>query len=291
MEVCCVFVDSISKKHSSQRNTVCLSAYLLCECMTLCLCSLRTYIYLQRNSQIEIVLCIHKRHYFEWEEIGEDTMKSVFPWDRSHVSCSTMKNNVSKYNTSHMATFFFIGIVLTQLNSPSEKRMRRNGLAEEASGCIHIAAVIVWIQCCWVSSLGPLQWMGNDLSVSTRHSTTALQTPSSDTSCCDPLALCAQSLKSPEDDPLHSCIVSWPVVSDPWGFQGTQHERIRGSLRSHLLAKLAICVADRRKLSRKVVPGIVPVKWFSNFGTAYNTRVLGGKTPSAWGKVWPNVWK
>lgn len=53
-----------------------------------------------------------------------------------------------------------------------------------------------------------------------------------------------------------------PVVSDPWGSQEKQQEASRGTLQYHLLiaAKLAWApVADKRKLSLKVVLGIVPV--------------------------------
>ena len=58
----------------------------------------------------------------------------------------------------------FICVVLTRLNSPSERLMRRNGLAEEPTGCIHschhhLNPGLLNLQ------LWPPTWMGNDLSV------------------------------------------------------------------------------------------------------------------------------
>lgn len=57
----------------------------------------------------------------------------------------------------------FICVVLTRLNSPSERLMRRNGLVEEPTGCIH--------SCHHHLNPGLLnpqlwspEWMGNDLS-------------------------------------------------------------------------------------------------------------------------------
>lgn len=70
----------------------------------------------------------------------------------------------------------------------------------------------------------------------------------------------------------------WPVVSDPWCFQETQQGCICGSLRFHLLraAKLArASVADRRKLSRKVVPGVVPVSDSVFLAWPFSTHVQG----------------
>lgn len=62
----------------------------------------------------------------------------------------------------------FICVVLTQLNSPSEKLMRRNGLVEEPTGCIHschhhLNPGVLNLQ------LWPPTWMGNDLSVLVWH--------------------------------------------------------------------------------------------------------------------------
>lgn len=57
----------------------------------------------------------------------------------------------------------FMYVVLTRLNSPSERLMRRNGLVEEPTGCIHschhhlnpgLLNLHIW----------PPTWMGNDLS-------------------------------------------------------------------------------------------------------------------------------
>lgn len=58
----------------------------------------------------------------------------------------------------------FICVVLTRQNSPSEKLMRRNGLVEEPTGCIHschhhLNPGLLNLQ------LWPPTWMGNDLSV------------------------------------------------------------------------------------------------------------------------------
>lgn len=58
----------------------------------------------------------------------------------------------------------FICVVLTRLNSPSERLMRRNGLVEEPTGCIHschhhLNPGLLNPQ------LWPPAWMGNDLSV------------------------------------------------------------------------------------------------------------------------------
>lgn len=65
---------------------------------------------------------------------------------------------------------------------------------------------------------------------------------------------------------------------DPWCFQETQQECIRGRLRFHLLgaAKLARArVADRGKLSRKVVLGIVPVCDSVFLAWPFNANVQG----------------
>lgn len=63
----------------------------------------------------------------------------------------------------------FISVALTRLHSPSERLMRRNGLAEEESlrnhsGRYHLNAALLspW--------LGPPAQMGNDLSISAWHS-------------------------------------------------------------------------------------------------------------------------
>lgn len=58
----------------------------------------------------------------------------------------------------------FIYVVLTRLNSPSERLMRKNGLVEEPTGCIyschhHLNPGLLNLQ------LWPPTWMGNDLSV------------------------------------------------------------------------------------------------------------------------------
>lgn len=58
----------------------------------------------------------------------------------------------------------FICVVLTPQNSPSEKLMRRNGLVEEPTGCIHschhhLNPGLLNLQ------LWPPTWIGNDLSV------------------------------------------------------------------------------------------------------------------------------
>lgn len=59
----------------------------------------------------------------------------------------------------------FICAMLTRLNSPSESLMRKNGLAEEPTRCIHschhhLNPRLLNPQLC------PPAWMGNDLSVS-----------------------------------------------------------------------------------------------------------------------------
>lgn len=62
----------------------------------------------------------------------------------------------------------FMYVVLTRLNSPSERLMRRNGLVEEPTGCIHschhhlnpgLLNLHIW----------PPTWMGNDLSALAWH--------------------------------------------------------------------------------------------------------------------------
>lgn len=62
----------------------------------------------------------------------------------------------------------FICVVLTWLNSPFERLMRRNGLVEEPTGCIHschhhLNPGLLNLQ------LWPPTWMGNDLSVLDWH--------------------------------------------------------------------------------------------------------------------------
>lgn len=62
----------------------------------------------------------------------------------------------------------FICVVLTRLDSPSERLMRRNGLVEEPSGCIHschhhLNPGLLNLQ------LWPPAWMGNDLSMFAWH--------------------------------------------------------------------------------------------------------------------------
>lgn len=81
---------------------------------------------------------------------------------------------------------------------------------------------------------------------------------------------------------LH-CIL--PVVSDPWCSQETQQEVGGGSLQYHLLlsAKLARAfVADKRKLSQKVVLGIVPVRDAVFLARPFNLSKLWGKHPLCW---------
>lgn len=51
--------------------------------------------------------------------------------------CSSREEWKSKSTQRRPHSDVFIGIVLTPLNSPSEKLMRRNGLVEEPTGCIH----------------------------------------------------------------------------------------------------------------------------------------------------------
>lgn len=53
MEVCCFYVNSISKKYSSLRNAPCLSAYLLCGSVWHNVFVRRERIHLHRDSQID----------------------------------------------------------------------------------------------------------------------------------------------------------------------------------------------------------------------------------------------
>lgn len=75
---------------------------------------------------------------------------------------------MKRQSTERRPHNIFICAVLTLLNSPSERLMRRNGLVEEPTGCIHschhhLNPGLLNPQ------LWPPAWMGNDLSVLAWH--------------------------------------------------------------------------------------------------------------------------
>lgn len=72
----------------------------------------------------------------------------------------------------------FMCAVLTRLNSPSERLMRKNGLAQEPTGCIHschhhLNPRLLNLQ------LWPPAWMGNDLSAAAWHTLCLQMSPMS----------------------------------------------------------------------------------------------------------------
>lgn len=146
---------------------------------------------------------------------------------------------------------------------------------------VSIASLIIWIQHRWVCTCSPLHgWemtclcMPGTLSVSMYS-----LDPSSTSKLLWPFELLHTEVLSVLNVLGDTVALSCDQLSDRWWLQETQQGCIRGSLTFHLLesAKVARArVADRSKLKRKVVPGIVPVSDSVFLAWPFNAHVHGG---------------
>lgn len=109
-------------------------------------------------------LCAFTKYIFRTcGDRGRKKMMLNQKFNRIHVFCSLLKNNVSKNSTGHMVTFLW---VLRWLGWTLPLRDWWEGMAlwRKRLGA-YIAAVIIWILYCWVCSFSPLHGWGNDLMV------------------------------------------------------------------------------------------------------------------------------
>lgn len=107
---------------------------------------------LEWHSQI-LVLCIYQAHSSSERRYRCRGLR-WFPWNSTPVFCAMMRNKVSKYSPGLMATVLS---VLCWLSWAHPLRGWWEGMAlwRKRPGA-SIAAVIIWIQDCWVRSFGPL---------------------------------------------------------------------------------------------------------------------------------------
>ncbi len=205
-----------------------------------------------------------------------------------------MESEASKYGTGHMATFLSV-LCWVGWTLPLRGWWEGMALWRQRAGA-SVAAVIVSIEYCRVRSFGPLHgwemtclYLPGTLSVSTW-----LSGPFLNTSCHDLLTFCAQSLKSPAKRPatqLHClvtcCVWSMMLSRDTAGAfpRKSPVPSARGPP-NWLGLVWQIGGSYHVKLFRASCLSVIQYFWHCLL-----TLVCRGKLPSAWGKVWPNVWE